>query len=86
MLLVLAQPVWSQTEASEPAYGGGRPYAMGDSGEKVKIDPETYKIVGDRLYLFYNFWGNNTLKSWNKDESKAASDRNWDNLRRTKQR
>jgi YHS domain-containing protein len=72
----------------EPAYGGWCAYAMGDSGEKVKVDPETYKIVDDRLYLFYNFWGNNTLKSWNKDESRlrAAADRNWDNLLGTRQR
>lgn len=70
----------------EPAYGGWCAYAMGDSGEKVKIDPETYKIVDSRLYLFYNFWGNNTLKSWNKDETRlrTAADRNWDNLIRTK--
>ena len=45
----------------EPAYGGWCAYAMGASGEKVKIDPETYKILDGKLYVFYNFWGNNTL-------------------------
>jgi YHS domain-containing protein len=63
----------------EPAYGGWCAYAMGESGEKVKIDPETFKILNGTLYLFYNFWGNNTLSSWNKDEKKLkqAADKNW---------
>lgn len=66
-------------EKYEPAYGGWCAYAMGDSGEKVKIDPETFKILDNRLYLFYNFWGNNTLKDWNKEEKKlkATADENW---------
>jgi YHS domain-containing protein len=66
----------------EPAYGGWCAYAMGDSGEKVKIDPETFKIVDGKLYLFYNFWGNNTLEHWNKNEKKlkAVADHNWTNI------
>jgi YHS domain-containing protein len=66
----------------EPAYGGWCAYAMGESGEKVKIDPETYKIHDGRLYLFYNFWGNNTLEDWDKDEKKLkeAADQNWQNI------
>jgi len=64
----------------EPAYGGWCAYAMGANGEKVKIDPETFKILDGKLYLFYNFWGNNTLTDWQKDEKKLkeAADRNWD--------
>jgi len=63
----------------EPAYGGWCAYAMGESGEKVKVDPETYKIINNKLYLFYNFWGNNTLTTWNKDEAtlKRKADSNW---------
>lgn len=63
----------------EPAYGGWCAYAMGETGEKVKVDPETYKIIDGRLYLFYNFWGNNTLASWNKNERnlKINADKNW---------
>lgn len=63
----------------EPAFGGWCAYAMGESGEKVKVDPETFKIIDNRLYLFYNFWGNNTLSTWNKDEStlKKKADANW---------
>ena len=45
-------------ENYEPAYGGWCAFAMGKTGEKVKIDPETFKIVDGRLYVFYNFWGN----------------------------
>jgi len=63
----------------EPAYGGWCAYAMGETGEKVKIDPETYKITDGKLYLFYNFWGKNTLTDWNKNEGplKAKADQNW---------
>jgi hypothetical protein len=45
----------------------------------VEVDPETYKIVGGRLYLFYNKYFNNTLKTWNKREAtlKANADANW---------
>ena len=66
-------------EKYEPAYGGWCAYAMGDTGEKVKIDPETYKVVDGKLYLFYNFWGNNTLADWNKNEKplKSKGDQNW---------
>jgi YHS domain-containing protein len=66
-------------EKFEPAYGGWCAYAMGETGEKVKIDPETFKIIDARLYLFYNFWGNNTLSDWNKNEKtlKAQADQNW---------
>jgi YHS domain-containing protein len=63
----------------EPAYGGWCAYAMGSSGEKVDIDPATFKIIDGRLYLFYNKFFNNTLKDWNKDEVnlKGKADINW---------
>jgi YHS domain-containing protein len=66
-------------EKYEPAYGGWCAYAMGETGEKVKIDPETFKIVDGKLYLFYNFWANNTLVDWNKNERplKTKADQNW---------
>lgn len=69
----------AEPDKFEPAYGGWCAFAMGDTGDKVKIDPETYKIVGGRLYLFYNFWGNNTLNDCNKDERnlKTNADKNW---------
>lgn len=63
----------------EPEYGGWCAYAMGAKGEKVSIDPETFKILNGKLYLFYNRFFNNTLKSWNKEEStlKPAADASW---------
>jgi len=63
----------------EPAYGGWCAYAMGETGEKVKVDPETFKVIEGKLYLFYNFWGNNTLEDWNANEKtlKAKADQNW---------
>lgn len=63
----------------EPQYGGWCAYAMGATGEKVEIDPETFKIVNGKLYLFYHSWVNNTLNKWNKDESnlKTKADINW---------
>lgn len=63
----------------EPQYGGWCAYAMGSKGEKVSIDPETFKITNDRLYLFYNKYFNNTLTAWNKNEAalKSKADVNW---------
>jgi hypothetical protein len=62
-----------------PQYGGWCAYAMGSTGEKVEVDPKTFKIVDGKLYLFYNRFFNNTLKSWNKDEAnlKPKADANW---------
>ncbi|TCN56253.1 YHS domain protein [Flavobacterium circumlabens] len=63
----------------EPQFGGWCAYAMGSAGEKVEINPETFKITDGKLYLFYNAYFNNTLKSWNKDETnlKAKAEVNW---------
>lgn len=63
----------------EPQYGGWCAFAMGDYGQKVAINPETFKIIDGKLYLFYNAFFNNTLNSWNKDEKrlKASADVNW---------
>lgn len=63
----------------EPQYGGWCAYAMGKDGSKVEVDPETFKIIDGKLYLYYNKFFNNTLKSWNKDEVnlKSKADLNW---------
>lgn len=74
---------FKQTPAAyEPQYGGWCAYAMGSSGEKVEVDPETYKIIGGHLYLFYNKYFNNTLKTWNKSEAtlKPKADANWQKI------
>jgi YHS domain-containing protein len=62
-----------------PQYGGWCAYAMGANNEKVEVDPQTFKIIGGRLFLFYNAFFNNTLSTWNKDEVRLhqAAERNW---------
>jgi len=67
----------------EPMYGGWCAYAMGlEKADKVSVNPTTYKIIDDKLYLFYNKLGINTLNKWNKDESKYKNkaDKNWNNI------
>ena len=66
-------------EKYEPQFGGWCAFAMGSTGEKVDVDPETFKIVNGKLYLFYNRFFNNTLVDWNKDERNldAKAKMNW---------
>ncbi|MBP9933760.1 MAG: hypothetical protein KBF25_08695 [Chitinophagaceae bacterium] len=66
----------------EPQFGGWCAYAMGNTGEKVEIDPKTLKIIGGKLYLFYHTLFNNTLESWNKNERVllAKANLNWKQL------
>jgi len=47
-----------------PQYGGYCAYAMAVKGEKVGVNPKTFQITDDKLYLFYNSWGVNTLEKW----------------------
>jgi hypothetical protein len=58
---------------------------MGLNGEKVSVDPETYKIKEGRLYLFYKTFLNNTLKKWNEDEETLLprADLNWKAIKKT---
>ena len=66
----------------EPQYGAWCAYAMGANNEKVEIDPETFKIINGKLYLFYHTWVNNTLTKWNEKETtlKANADKNWQKI------
>jgi len=64
-----------------PQYGGYCAYAMGESGKKVSINPETFEIRAGKLYLFYNAWGTNTLDLWLKNDVKGLqekADQNWE--------
>lgn len=69
-----------------PQYGGWCAYAMGYSGDKVEVDPETFKIKDGKLYLFYNAFFTNTLPKWNSDEQnlKIKADKNWNKTITTK--
>ena len=66
----------------EPQYGGWCAFAMGKDGTKVEVDPATFKILDGKLFLFYNRFFNNTLKSWEKDESRLhkSADKNWQKI------
>jgi YHS domain-containing protein len=66
----------------EPQYGGWCAYAMGETGEKVSINPETFKVLDGKLYLFYNKLFTNTLPKWNKDEVNLMkkADISWNKL------
>lgn len=67
-----------------PEYGGYCAYAIAKAGEKVSVNPETYEIRDSKLYLFYNSWGNNTLKSWKEEgaeDLKTKADANWKNIK-----
>lgn len=63
----------------EPQYGGWCAFAMGATGEKVEVDPGTFKIMDEKLYLFYNKFFTNTLNSWNKNAVKlrTQADNHW---------
>jgi len=67
-------------EKFEPAYGGWCAYALGEYGDKVEIDPTSYKIINGKLNLFYYSFINKTLNKWNLDEAnlKAKADKNWE--------
>jgi YHS domain-containing protein len=65
-----------------PEYGGWCAFAMGNSGDKVDVDPKTFKIINGKLYFFYNKYFNNTLNSWNENEGALMkeADQNWNNI------
>ena len=79
----------AQPEIYLPAYGGfcafglGMPNGFGGSlPGKYPINPETFKIVDSRLYLFYNKEGFDALRLWNKSEDrlKKMADLRWQQM------
>ena len=70
-----------------PQYGGYCAYAIAAKGKKVSINPETFQIKDDKLYLFYNAWGTNTLELWKKENPgklQVKADENWETLKTEK--
>lgn len=65
-----------------PQYGGWCAYAMGDSGEKVSINPLSYTLENNKLYLFYKTTFVNTKKKWQSNNKvlKTKADKNWKKL------
>lgn len=81
----------SEPEKYLPAYGGfcafgiGMPNGFGSSMPgKYPIDPETFKIIDERLFLFYNQDGFDGLRLWNKaeDRIKKMADLRWNYMTR----
>jgi YHS domain-containing protein len=67
-------------EKYEPMYGGWCAYTLATSGERVKVQPTSYKVSGNKLYLFYNFSNDNRMVKWTPSEEKklkAAADKAW---------
>ncbi|SKC66247.1 YHS domain-containing (seleno)protein [Ohtaekwangia koreensis] len=63
----------------EPAYGGWCAYHMSVDGQRVRVDPSTFKIINGKVYLFSNFNGKNYLRAWEQNEKKykESADKLW---------
>ena len=59
-------------EHYEPLYGGWCAYAMLEGG-KTKVNPKSFKIVEDRLLVFYDGILGDTLKLWNEFEEQDGA-------------
>jgi len=66
-------------ERYAPQYGGFCAVAVSE-GKLVPVNPETYKITDDKLYLFYNGEHGNTKPQWEADEAnlRAEADARWE--------
>jgi hypothetical protein len=55
---------------------------MGYNGKKVEINPESFSIENNKLYLFYKTIITDTKKKWlkNNQELKMNADQNWNKL------
>lgn len=71
-------------ERYAPQYGGYCAYAVALKSDKVSINPKSFLIKNDKLYLFYNAWGTNTLELWLKksqNELIEMGNKNWDRIK-----
>ena len=67
-----------------PQYGGYCAYAVAEKKIKMGVDPKVYEIRDGKLYLFYNSWFANKLKSWQKGDTKKLqkkADKNWEEIK-----
>lgn len=71
-----------------PVCDGYCAWGVAEKGIKVPVNPETFKVIDNKLYLFFNgdFKGGllNTLPEWNKNESTMLSQlpTNWAKLKK----
>ena len=59
---------------------------MGADGSKVKINPKSFLVANEKLYLFYKTLITDTRKSWNKKAKtlKPNAGKNWEKFTRGK--
>lgn len=50
----------------EPQYGGWCAWAMADKGGRTEANPESFKVIDGKLYVFYDGLFGDTLALWNK--------------------
>jgi hypothetical protein len=73
-----------------PQFGGFCAWGVGAKSTKFPINPETFKIIDGKLYLFFNgpFNGSNfnTLEAWNQDQDNLlkAANSNWPTVKASK--
>jgi YHS domain-containing protein len=73
-----------------PQCDGYCAWGVAEKGVKFPVNPETFKIVNGKLYLFFNgdFEGKpfNTLTEWNKNEAKLIKnvDKAWKSINMSK--
>ncbi|MFM9839471.1 MAG: YHS domain-containing (seleno)protein [Cyclobacteriaceae bacterium] len=71
-----------------PVCDGYCAWGVAEKGIKVPVNPETFKLIDNKLYLFFNgdFKGSplNTLPEWNKNESALLTQlpTNWAKLKK----
>lgn len=68
-------------EKYTPEYGGWCATAMAE-GDKVDIDPTSFKVTNGRLFLFYKGWLGDARKKWEGDEKGLTknADLQWSKL------
>ena len=62
-----------------PKFGGWCAYTMAKSGEKERVDPKSFLIIDDRLYLFYEYFFNDKKEKWLESEKdlRQQAEQNW---------
>lgn len=65
-----------------PKYGGWCAYAIGLNGKKVTVDPKSYRIYKNQLFLFYKTAKYDTLKDWlaTEEELFRKAELNWSKI------
>lgn len=63
-----------------PQYGGWCAWAVSELGSRVDVDPLSYEIRSEKLYVFYRDPGLDTRSLWKADEMIAKADKKWPSL------